>query len=120
MFLRHKKYEEEITMYTLPEVRKSGGTRDAFDSITQYDVRAFVVKFDTEFVRDEYGTSLVENLIVQVSKRNIEEAGITLESGSTFFLYKGNEYRVMNVLDYTDYGRFQLYQLDAVRTIDDY
>lgn len=120
MFLRHRKYEEEITMYTLSEVRKAGGTRDGYDDITQYNVNAFVVKFSKDFVRDEYGTSLVEKLIVQVSKKNIEDAGISIESGNTFFLYGGNEYRVMDVKDYTHMKRFQLYELRAVRTIDDY
>lgn len=115
----HVKHETTVTAYNEGEaVRKEGGIVERTRS---EEISLKIVKFHESSVerRTNNGMRYVEDRFgFQVRKSELDSKNFQLMEGRTHFIINGNEYRVMKVIDYSDYPLTKSIEGVAVRKIN--
>lgn len=114
----NRRHEITVKVYQESEpTRTTGGNSESTVS-ESVDLKILFMHQFSRIKRRENGQRYTEEIFTfQVSSRELDSVGITMETGRTFIIYKSNTYRIRTVKDYTMYPLTRAMQCTAVRTI---
>ena len=118
MWRANKWHEVEVSIYNEEDPTDLEGGKAIRKITTPVTARIFPLKEGTMFFHDGDGRFAGEGLKFQISKKQADELGFTIESGRTYIDYGGNTYRITQVSDYTHVKRIRLIQCKSVKTLN--
>lgn len=84
---------------------------------TEVTLYILLLKKGTMFFYGDSGRFTEEGIKFQVDNNILEDNSFEIITGRTYITLNGNDYRVMDVKDYSDYDDVQLRECEAVKTI---
>lgn len=116
MFQTQKKYEEDITVFNEGStVYASGGIGKITNGDSQ-TIKALIMP-ETNVYREtrKEGRFNVEIVFAHVRKTEMDK--VDMLPGKTRITWNGNDYRVMNIIDYRAKPRFKNAEIEMRRTL---
>lgn len=119
MWLHSRQHEKDMRVFNISEANDDDygvGTREIVDDET---VKINIIDFDNAYDVKQDGVTVYKKIEFQVSLQQLNDNDIDIIPGRTFIEYKENEYKVMDIQDYTRFNQIRLLEGWAMRTIEE-
>lgn len=114
MFKTQKLYEETVTVLNESTTARASGGVGVITEGSQQEVKMLILPDDSIYEEDRNGGyTMTEQLFAHISKTEMEK--VSLIPGRTRVIWNGNEYRVVDIIDYTSKPKFKNAEIRMVR-----